>query len=200
MRLERLTVDKIKIFLTYDDLKERGLTKEDLWFDGPKVQELLHEMMISADDELGFRPDGPLSVEIFSLPAQGMVIIVTKEKYDDNYIDDYDDGYIEMQVTLDESEEIFYEFQNFEDVISLSSRLYALGINGGTLYSYNGRYFLKLEEDDVSVIDLDTLIAILSEFGSPATITTYRVIEYGKLLMEAQTIHRLYYTFIKKTS
>lgn len=30
MRLERLNYNKIKIFLTLDDLTDRGLTKEDL--------------------------------------------------------------------------------------------------------------------------------------------------------------------------
>ncbi|WP_307190238.1 adaptor protein MecA [Geomicrobium sp. JCM 19039] len=31
MRLERIAANKIKVFLTFDDLKERGLTKDDLW-------------------------------------------------------------------------------------------------------------------------------------------------------------------------
>ncbi|MED2244001.1 adaptor protein MecA, partial [Bacillus thuringiensis] len=35
MRLERLNYNKIKIFLTFDDLSERGLTKEDLWRNAP---------------------------------------------------------------------------------------------------------------------------------------------------------------------
>lgn len=201
MRLERLTVDKIKIFLTYDDLQERGLTKEDLWIDGPKVQELFHEMMLFADDELGFRPDGPIAIEVFSLPAQGMVIIVTKSSHDDeDYIDDYDDGFIEMQVTLDESEEIFFEFSSFEDVIALSSRLYPFGITGGTLLSLNNKFFIKFEEEDLIGIDYDTLIALLSEFGNPATITTYRVIEYGKNLMPLEAIYRLYHIFVKRSS
>ena len=39
MRLERLNYNKIKIFLTFDDLSERGLTKEDLWRNAPKVQQ-----------------------------------------------------------------------------------------------------------------------------------------------------------------
>lgn len=200
MRLERLTVDKIKIFLTYDDLKERGLTKEDLWIDGPKVQDLFREMMLEADDELGFRPDGPIAVEVFSLPAQGMVIIVTKGKSDGEYTDDYDDGFIEMQVTLDESDEVFYEFQTFEDVIALSSRLYPFGITGGTLQSFNNKFFLKFEEVDLIGVDEEAFIALLSEFGNPATITTYRVVEYGKVLMELEAVYRLYHTFIKKPS
>ena len=156
--------------------------------------------MLEADDELGFRPDGPIAVEVFSLPAQGMVIIVTKSKSDGEYTDDYDDGFIEMQVTLDESDEVFYEFQTFEDVIALSSRLYPFGITGGTLQSFNNKFFLKFEEVDLIGVDEEAFIALLSEFGNPATITTYRVVEYGKVLMELEAVYRLYHTFIKKPS
>ncbi|HSU80507.1 MAG TPA: adaptor protein MecA, partial [Candidatus Angelobacter sp.] len=108
MRLERLNSDKIKIFLTFDDLQERGLSKDDLWSNLPKVQDLFREMIMEADDELGFQADGPIEVEVFSLPAQGMVIVVSKS-LDTDFIDE-DDEFIEMQVTLDESDEILYRF------------------------------------------------------------------------------------------
>ncbi len=199
MRLERLTVDKIKIFLTYDDLSERGLSKEDLWHDVPKVHDLFRELMLEADDELGFKADGPVAVEVFALPAQGMVIIVTKNQPDENDLDDdYDDGFIELQVTLDESDEVFYEFACFEDVIGLSSRLYHFGVTAGTLLSYNDKFYLNFDERDIYGINDDALIALLSEFGNPSTLTSYRVMEYGKVLMELEAINRIYHTFIKK--
>lgn len=196
MRLERLTYNKIKIFLTYDDLKERGITKEELWQDGPKVHQLFKEMMLEADDELGFKADGPIAVEVFSLPAQGMVVIVTKEsnEFMDND-DHYDDEYIEMQVTLDECDEIFYEFVTFEDVISLSKRLYPLGITGGTLYTFNDRFYIGFDEHEIIEFELDTFIALLAEFGNSSTITSHRVIEYGKTLMEQSAILKLFTTF-----
>ena len=195
MRLERLTYNKIKIFLTYDDLKERGITKEELWQDGPKVHQLFKEMMIEADDELGFKADGPIAVEVFSLPAQGMVVIVTKESNSYSDLDEhYDDDYIEMQVTLDESDEIFYSFATFEDVIALAKRLHPLGISGGVLYSFNEQFYMKFEEDDIP-IDFDVFIALLAEFGNPSTITSHRVGEYGKILMEKDAVKKLYTTF-----
>ncbi|MCG0314054.1 MAG: adaptor protein MecA, partial [Calditerricola sp.] len=33
MRIERLSPDKIRFFLTFDDLTERGIAKEDIWRD-----------------------------------------------------------------------------------------------------------------------------------------------------------------------
>lgn len=63
MRLERLAIDKFKVFLTFDDMDERGITKEDLWQDVPKVHDLFRDMMLEADDELGFKVDGPIAVD-----------------------------------------------------------------------------------------------------------------------------------------
>lgn len=196
MRLERLNYDKIKIFLTFDDLSERGITKEEMWQDIPKVHQLFHDMMLEASDELGFEADGPIAVEVFSLPAQGMVIIVTKSNNDEE-IEEFDDGYIEMEVTLDESEEIIYEFKNIEDVISLAPRLSSFGVQTGSLLYFETKYYLTFEEKDVLDIDTDTFIALLSEYGSPSTITIYRLNEYGKKLLNENAIEQLYRNFYK---
>jgi adapter protein MecA 1/2 len=189
MRLERLTYNKIKIFLTFDDLSERGITKEDLWQDLPKVHQLFRDMINEADDELGFKADGPIAVEVFSLPAQGMVVIVTKDSTEDD--EEFDDEYIEMQVTLDESDDVFYEFRSFEHVISLAGRLSIMGVTGGKLFSYLDRFYLLLEEADFGANELDTIIAVLAEFGSSSTITTYRVYEYGKELMVEDAVSQI---------
>ncbi|MFD1358016.1 genetic competence negative regulator [Fictibacillus halophilus] len=195
MRVERLTYNKIKIFLTFDDLNERGISKEEIWQDIPKVHQLFRDMMTEADDEVGFKADGPIAVEVFSLPAQGMVVIVTKGINEYDLEEEYDEDYIEMQVTLDENDEIFYEFSSFEDVIRLANRLHSLEINGGRLFSFNNHFYLKFEEEEVKPLDLDLFIAVLAEFGSSSTITSYRVIEYGKELMKTEAVKELHRYF-----
>ncbi|WP_100372669.1 genetic competence negative regulator [Bacillus sp. FJAT-45037] len=199
MRLERLNVDKFKVFLTFDDMQERGITKEDLWQDVPKVHDLFRDMMLEADDELGFKVDGPIAVEVYAMPAQGMVIIVSKGVADEDFdLEGFEEGYIEMQVTLDESDEIFYTFKDFEDVIGLASRLYPFGVIGGSLYSFGGQYYLKLEDNDLENHDEDVVIALLSEFGHSSTVSIHRTDEYGKCLMKDVAITQLYHTFIKR--
>lgn len=200
MRLERLNYNKIKIFLTFDDLTERGLTKEDLWHDSQKVHQLFRDMMSEASDELGFEADGPIAIEVYSLQAQGMVIIVTKDLSVEDEDEEFNDEYIEMQVTVDESDDIFYEFQSLEDVISLSSRLHVLGIEGGKLFSYQNQFYLELQEYELNEHLTENIIAILSEFGTPATITIYRVMEYGKELMEEKALLQIYNYFINKNA
>ncbi|HET6872772.1 MAG TPA: genetic competence negative regulator [Sporolactobacillaceae bacterium] len=197
MRLERLNSDKIKIFLTFDDLQERGLSKDDLWSNLPKVQELFREMIIEADDELGFQADGPIEVEVFSLPAQGMVIVVSKS-LDTDFIDE-DDEFIEMQVTLDESDEILYRFNDIEDVISLSAKCQTLGETGGRLYVYDNKYYLEFTDLDVST-EWEVFVAVLAEYGQPSTLTHHRLAEYGKCLMDEKALQHLYDTFIRSNN
>ncbi|MEH7460783.1 genetic competence negative regulator [Bacillus thuringiensis] len=197
MRLERLNYNKIKIFLTFDDLSERGLTKEDLWKNAPKVQQLFRDMMQEANKELGFEADGPIAVEVFSLQAQGMVVIVTKENQELDTEEEFQDEFIEMQVTLDESEHILYEFTSLDDIIALAGRLYSLGVTGGKLYGWQDHFYLWLEEETATLLKED-MIAILAEFGSSSTITIYRMMEYGKELMANDAIKQIYKYFIAK--
>ncbi|GAE25690.1 negative regulator of genetic competence MecA [Halalkalibacter wakoensis JCM 9140] len=199
MRLERLNTDKFKAFLTFDDMRERGLTKEDLWQDLPKVHDLFRDMILEADDELGFKVDGPIAVEVYAMPAQGMVIIVSKNTPDEDFDEEgFEEGYIEMQVTLDETEDIFYEFNDIEDVIALSSRLYPFGVQGGSLYAYRDQYFIKFEEFDVDLVNQATFVSLLAEFGNPSTVSSYVVEEYGKRLIKYDSVAELYRTFVAK--
>ncbi|MFP3441870.1 adaptor protein MecA, partial [Pantoea sp. SIMBA_133] len=88
--------------------------------------------------------------------------IVTKGSPESDFEDDYNDEYIEMQVTLDESDEVFYEFRSFEDVIGLSKRLINVGILGGTLYSFQSQFYLKFDEEEFAEYELDSLVALLA--------------------------------------
>ena len=80
MRLERLTANKIKIFLTSDDLFDRGLSKEDIWKDSIKWNQLFHDMLEEASEEFDVDIQGSVAVEVFSLQAQGMILIITVDE------------------------------------------------------------------------------------------------------------------------
>lgn len=192
MRLERLNYNKLKVFLTYDDLKERGLTKEDLWTDTFKVKQLFREMIEQASQELNFEPTNSLSVEVFSLQAQGMVVFVTKQYEEETSYgqldeDEFED-FIEMQVMLDESEDMFFEFDSFEDVIQLTKRMSNFYDTDSVLYSFEKRFYVLLDYHMLSPAEVGNMIAVLAEYGNPSTITKHRVNEYGKMLVEKRAL------------
>ncbi len=187
MKLERLGQDKIRIFLTFDDLTERGIQKEDMWQDIPKVHELFNEMMDQAYSELGFEVAGPVAVEVFALPAQGMVVIVTRSKFSSQRIqedqDEDNDDMIEVEVTLETCDQISYAFRIVEDFINAAKKLTPyVPEQSGNLYFYRGKYVYQLEPSEMEETHFQPLIAILSEFGEAYTVTQAMVEEYGKFV------------------
>ncbi|GGG57433.1 genetic competence negative regulator [Paenibacillus radicis (ex Gao et al. 2016)] len=198
MKIERLSQDKIRIFLTFDDLLERGIQKEDMWREIPKVHELFSEMMDQAYSELGFDASGPLAVEVFALPAQGMVVIVTRGKMngqsDERATDDEDteDEIYEMEVTMEQSDIVMYSFRDFEDVISVCKQLQAASLTeDGRLYSYNGKWILALEPALIDSSRHNAVIALLAEYGEATSVTYAMLEEYGKVIMPSDAVREI---------
>lgn len=193
MRVERLGRDKIRFFLSLDDLTERGIEKEDMWRDIPKVHELFNDMMEQAYHELGFEVAGPVAVEVFALPAQGMVVVVTRGRDPLIEDDEDDEPMYELEVTLEESDLVIFRFADFEDLIQAALRTEHL-VEGGRVYAYQGQYFLIFDADS-DIKNLQTVIAILSEHGDSSTITEAVLQEYGKPVWSDHAVSQLVHYF-----
>ncbi|NHM29098.1 adaptor protein MecA [Neobacillus terrae] len=187
MRLERLTANKIKISLSSDDLFERGLSKEDIWKDSIKWHQLFHDMLEEASEEFDVDFEGSVGVEIFSLQAQGMIMIITVDDASDEEI--LYDGFIEMQVRLEGCDDLLFIFQAFEDVICLCKSLDIAGIKGGNLYSINNQYFYHLQKKEGE--DLEKAAAILAEYGDASIVSPHWLEEYGKLIVKNTAVETI---------
>ena len=192
MRLERLTANKIKIFLTSDDLIDRGLSKEDIWKDSSKWNQLFHDMLEEASEEFDVDIQGSVAVEIFSLQAQGMIMIITVNEVEEDEEILYD-GFIEMQVSVGGFDDLIYEFEEFEDIIGLAKRLSSMNILGGSLYTLNNRYYflmVKLEDSKN-----EQAACVLSEYGNASIISPYVLSEYGKSIIEDKAVETILHFF-----
>jgi adapter protein MecA 1/2 len=188
MRLERITYNKIKFFLTTDDLYDRGLSKDDIWIDSLKWNQLFHDMLEEANEEFGVEIQGTIAVEIFSLQAQGMVMILTMEESDQEE-ESLEDVFIEMQVTIEGCEEVLFEFNSIEEVIQLSKRFATMKLGGGSLYSMNDNYYLHFE--GIEQDDQNKLISVLAEYGNPSLLSIHRLMEYGKRIVKDNAIETI---------
>ncbi|MFD2640326.1 adaptor protein MecA [Piscibacillus salipiscarius] len=175
MRLERLSVNQFKIFLTYDDLQERGYSKEDLWDNLPRANQLFQDMLYEACEELNMDLDGMLVVKVHMLQAQGMIIIVTQNEYDESENDEY----IELKVTMDESKEMIFIFNDLEDVIQAAKRVQYKYDLTSSLYSYDDSYYLHINETSLTEKIRQDLISVISEYASPSTLTSHILSEHG---------------------
>ncbi|TCS93425.1 genetic competence negative regulator [Hazenella coriacea] len=196
MRVERLGGDKIRFHLTLDDLIDRGIEKEDMWRDIPKVHELFNDMMEHAYQELGFEVAGPVAVEVFALPAQGMVVVVTRGRTPKPEHDDFEstEDVYELEVTMEETESIIFRFIDIEDIIQAAIRLHPIHDQGGQVYFYQGAYYLIFDED-LNSDRLEALIAICSEYGEVSTTTNTLLQEYGKTIWSENAISQIVETF-----
>ncbi|GAA0444118.1 genetic competence negative regulator [Lentibacillus halophilus] len=191
MRIERVSDSQFTIFLTFDDLVDRGFTKEDLWHDAANVRHLFSDMMYEASSELGFELEGMLLVRVQLMQAQGMHVVVTQKTSESDL--DYD--FVEMKVTLDESKELIFSFSDFEDIIQVSAYLAALPVKEGQIYHMNDRYYMVLEEAELQQKGREDVIAIMSEFGVPSIITSHRLKEYGKVIMDSCAVGKIMTAF-----
>ena len=189
MRVERLSRDKIRFFLSMDDLMDRGIEKEDMWRDIPKVHELFNDMMDQAYQELGFEISGPVAVEVFALPAQGMVVVVTRGRVPSpSDLDELDgDDMYELEVTLEESDQVIFQFDDFEHLVQAAGSVRSLLGPLGRVYAYHDRYYLVLDTD-MEAATLQKGIAVLSEFGEASTLTEPVLREYGKKIWDQDAI------------
>lgn len=192
MRVERLTSDKVRFFLTFDDLHERNIDKEDLWRDIPKVHQLFNDMMEHAYYELGFEVSGPVAVEVFALPSQGMVVIVTKGRHD-LHLDEEDHMHdtFELEVMMDESDDVVYAFREFEDVIQFAHRANHLLDDGGKLFYYKKMYMLYFGSLEMEEKEFQLLISLLEEYGEIYPVTEAVLHEYGNLIIANNAITEL---------
>lgn len=187
MRIERLADDQFTIFLTFDDLIERGFTKDDLWQDASSVRNLFSDMMYEASIELDFELEGMLLVQVQLMQAQGMHVYVTQKIEDISW----DDEFVEMKVTLDESQELIFSFEDFEEVIQVAASLSALAIEGGQVYYMEDRYYMLLTETDLNDRNKENIIAIMSEYANASIVTSYRLKEYGKEILQKAAVKQI---------
>jgi adapter protein MecA 1/2 len=193
VRIERVSSSQFTIFLTFDDLVERGFNKEELLSDATSIQNLFTDVMYEASSELGFELEGKLYVQVYLMQAQGMHVIVTQNS--DNI--DWDEDFIEMKVTLDESKELIFSFDDFENVIQVSTYLNTLSVNGGQVFYMANRYYMLLRQDELNDNNKEDIIALLSEFASPSIVTSYRLKEYGKIIIKTNAIQTIMKAFNK---
>ncbi|SDC39437.1 adapter protein MecA 1/2 [Paenibacillus sp. UNCCL117] len=196
MKMERLSQDKIRIFLTFDDLTERGIQKDDMWREIPKVHELFSEMMDQAYMELGFDASGPLAVEVLAMPAQGMVVIVTRGKMnfnsgEDTMDDELEEEVYELELTLEETDQVTYAFADFEDLLRLAKVMEPMLADGGTLYAYKNKWILLIDAESMDEKKLQAVVAVLSEYGESTSVTHAVLEEYGKTVIAENAIGTL---------
>lgn len=79
MRIERINENKLRVFLSFDDLEDRDIDLETFNYNTPETQELFWDLMEQAEVELGFDAmESQLCVEAVTDVDHGFVITITR--------------------------------------------------------------------------------------------------------------------------
>lgn len=207
MDIERINDNTFKVYISYIDIEERGFSRDEIWFNKDKSEQLFWEMMDEVHDDDHFDDlDGPLWIQVHAM-EKGLEVIVTRTEMTRN--DEQSDAHFEIEnhsnkifkngvsgaigphefddfsSLMDDIEELpsayTFAFKNFDDLLPLAKKMGQSELPT-SLYSYEDKYFLHVEFDyEVNdlVFVLNTL-SVISEFASRATTTIHMIQEYGK--------------------
>ena len=79
MRIERINENKLRVFLSFDDLEDRDINLETFSYNTPETQELFWDLMEQAEVELGFDAmESQLCVEAVTDVDHGFIITITR--------------------------------------------------------------------------------------------------------------------------
>ncbi|HSH24632.1 MAG TPA: adaptor protein MecA [Massilibacterium sp.] len=80
MDIERVNEFTIKFFISYKDIESRGYSRDEIWYNRERGEELFWELMDEANHVQDFALEGPLWIQVQAL-GTGLEIVVTKAQF-----------------------------------------------------------------------------------------------------------------------
>ncbi|WP_033828525.1 adaptor protein MecA [Bacillus andreraoultii] len=188
MRLERVGGNQINIFLTFEELAERGFTKEDVEYNTTKWHQLFFEMIDEASEEFEKFFDATIVIDVYALQTQGMVVSFTLDDEDVFDYDPYSFYSIEWWNIPERHFQLFYRFPDIENVIQFAHRMQSI-LDGGSLYHYKNNYYLHLTIEDENQLKMTN--TIISDYGERSSETIYYIKEYGNCILNMEAIEKI---------
>ena len=188
MKLERISPNQIKYSITFEELSKRGFIQEEMLKESFVWDDLFEEMLEEASKEYKLDTCGAVSIEIFSLTTQDLVLIVT---LDDEDIVDINDP---SQADSLADKSLIFVFDEIDGCILLAKSLHNLSKDEliNSLYSFEDSYYLLLDQ---MYLSQDGLISLCEEYGELSTVTPAYLMEYGNLIVEDDAIKTLNHYF-----
>ncbi len=217
MEIERVNDNTVKFFLSYIDIEERGFTKEEVWYNRDKSEELFWEMMDEVNDESEFEVEGPLWIQVHAMSG-GIEVTVTRAQLsaDGEPLDSPFEGEDprkmfpqanQMFENVEEDEveltgeslvwtDSMFVFNEFDALIPLAGRMSGYDVST-SLYSYNDNYYLFVKYTSETMEDNEKtdIYSVLSEFGVPSNMTIHRLLEYGTIVMSEDVFTQVEHYF-----
>ena len=216
MEIERINDNTVKFYISYVDVEERGFSRDEIWFNRDKSEELFWEMMDEVNEEAEFVIEGPLWIQVQAMD-KGLEVTVTRAQLtkDGQKIDMPDDieerrrmfSSDDLAPEFDEFEPVFtepdlkkmtytYVFEEVEELLPIARRLMYVPIETA-LYHFEGRYYLYASYDELlhSEDDVKNSASIFAEYLQSSPVTNHRLEEYGNPIFTEDALSNVLHYF-----
>lgn len=194
MRFEKFKQGHLRVFISKQELSVHDVRPETLAVG--KGQDLLRNLLEEAESNYGFHAVGTLEFFVTFFPNDGMLVDVRREgELPEETFEEFDQ--VEIRMTVDIVHHVLYQLDNFEDVIQASHGLVRhvpMTETGGSLYFFEGRYYLYFEERMPESLER-TVTTVLSEYGNPSPKSPLMMAEYGKVVTRSDAIEMIVEAF-----
>ena len=222
--MERINEDTIRVEIDNSDLEERGIKFLDLLGNRKQIENFFYSILEEVDIDEQFHESDAITFQV--LPkGNGLELFISKEGPSADHLDlsdaenfskDEITQYIQDRITSDnqnldtdmdeidmylgdpsnQTKELVVEFEDFEDLISLSKILY-LNNAVSNVYYYNNRHYLEivLFVDGAQIFNMERETALVLEFAKKTNVTSGILEEYGKSIIERSALETLRYFF-----
>ncbi|UZH07458.1 adaptor protein MecA [Heyndrickxia coagulans] len=215
MEIERINENTVKFYISYVDIEKRGFNREEIWYDRERSEELFWEMMdeIHTDDDV-FDPEGPLWIQVQAL-EKGLEVLVTKaqlskdgqrfelpipdeklkelpigDQLEEFFSENFQTPMQQVFTDGDPLEQVLY-FKDFEDLLALAKNVRMEDVST-KLYALEGKYYLyvRFPEEETEEAN-DFKLSQLLEYSDLSSVTSHRLLEYGKLIINSNVFAKL---------
>lgn len=224
MKIEKISDTQIRVTLNHSDLQNRDIKIGELAYGSTKAQALFRDMMAQAYEDFGFEAENvPLMIEAVPLSTDSIMIVVTKvedpaqieEKLDAigerpthrTFKDPLEDRLVDLELmgtpvadspgtnkARVHTRTLMYCFKNLDDASHASHYIHHLYFGETTLYKYNDKYFIILEQNQNKQANMDLVKSMLDEFGEegkPSDLNEQFLKEHGKVIIASNAVEIL---------
>lgn len=198
MKIEKLTDNKIRIIINFDELSENDVDLISLSQNSEKAHSLFKIILDEAEKQVGFKVnDCKLLIEAFSSSDGYVIFTLTKYKRE-NTSNQQKKLKFKRKKPNNLLQNAIYKFDSFETFCNFCTyfkNLDSFNFNGFakniSLYQYNDSYFLVLTQINKESKMNTQFFTIISEFSnviSNSSLFRSQLLEYGNIIFKNNAI------------
>ena len=192
MKFEKVSKDKIKITLNYEDLIENNIDYHSFMSDSNETHSLFLSVLNKAERDYGFSTENySLRVETLALDNGSFILTITRSQSPD-IAKAKKKLKVSRKAQSTSSESLIYRFNSFEDFCNFAGFIFTNSAmtsgkisKSNTLYLYNNTYYLVFEKINAKFPYLKVLYSTITEFGTYikySDILVSKIQESGKVI------------------